>query len=73
MQFFARYQDEDKNYNRLIASLESLYFWCIKKRRKVKALLVTEGLTQILEVVKNSIRELYIQQLEIRTRIFCCF
>lgn len=33
----------------------------------MKALLVTEGLTQTQEVVKNSIRGLYIQQLEIRT------
>lgn len=30
-------------------------------------MLVTEGLTQILEAVKNSIRGLHIQQLEIRT------
>lgn len=65
---FSQYQNEDKNYNRLIVSLESLYiFGAFKKRRAVKALLVTEGLTQILEAVKNSIRGLYIQQLEIRT------
>lgn len=66
--FPARYQNEDKNDNGLIASLESLYiFGALKKRRKVKALLVTEGLTQTQEVVKNSIRGLYTQQLEIRT------
>lgn len=34
-------------------------------------MLVTEGLTQILEAVKNSIRGLYTQQLEIRT--LCIF
>lgn len=63
----AEYPSKDKtikNYNRLTASLGShCIFWCIKKRRKVKAtsiinpvyrtVLMTEGLTQILEVVKN--------------------
>lgn len=34
---FAQYQNEDKNYNRLIASLESLYIFGALKKEKSKS------------------------------------